>query len=298
MSGTDRLRGEGAAFANGGIVGGGFAGHFDGGGVVGFLKGLGSWLFNAPEKVAKALLGKIMGKGVPGAGMFRDLIAGIPRWIQSSVWGWIKKHLMGSAGGPGMQRGLAFAKSQSGKPYIWGGVGPTGYDCSGFMSAITNVIHGKSPYSRLFSTHSFGGGVGPAGFKQGANSGFRVGVTNAGVGHMAGTLLGVNVESNGSQGVHYGPGARGAMDSLFPRSGMYGLTADSGRLSLRRGWNPPVYNGTGRVEHLATGNAGSGSPVIANYGVIGSQVELDRWLTKSYERLTRHDKIPPVTRRR
>jgi hypothetical protein len=122
-----------------------------------------------------------------------------------------------------------------------------------------------------------------------------VGVTNAGVGHMAGTLLGVNVESSGSRGVHLGQTARGAGDSLF--SSRYGLSADSGRLSLRRGWNPPVYNGTGRVEHLGTSGAG-GAPVIANYGVIGSQVELDRWLTKSWERLQRHDKIPPASRRR
>jgi hypothetical protein len=163
------------------------------------------------------------------------------------------------------------------------------------MSAITNVIHGKSPYSRVFTTHSFDGNSGPGGFVRGKRSGFMVGVTNSGVGHMAGTLMGVNVESSGSRGVHLGATARGSGDSLF--SARYGLSADSGRLSLNRGWNPPVYNGTGRVEHLGTSAAG-GSPVIANYGVIGSQVELDRWLTKAWERLQRHDKIPPASRRR
>lgn len=30
---------------------------------------------------------------------------------------------------------LAFAKAQEGKPYIWGGVGPRGYDCSGLVLA-------------------------------------------------------------------------------------------------------------------------------------------------------------------
>jgi len=29
---------------------------------------------------------------------------------------------------------IAYAKAQIGKPYIWGGVGPTGYDCSGLTS--------------------------------------------------------------------------------------------------------------------------------------------------------------------
>lgn len=296
MSGANRMGGEGIGFANGGIVGGGrFAGRFADGGVVGFLKGLGGWLFNAPEKVAKTLLNKLMGGGVPGSGMFRDLIASIPRWIKDNIWGWIKKHL-GGAGGPGMKRGLDFARGQAGKPYLWGGVGPSGYDCSGFMSAIVNVIKGRSPYSRLFTTHGFTGAAGPAGFMRGAKSGFQLGVTHAGVGHMAGTLMGVNVESSGSGGVRTGGGARGAADSLF--STRYGLTADSGRLSLQRGWNPPVFNGTGRVEHLAASGAGGQAPVIANYGVIGSQVELDRWLTKSWERLQRHDKIPPAPRRR
>jgi len=33
------------------------------------------------------------------------------------------------------QRALTFALAQLGKPYIWGGTGPTGYDCSGLMMA-------------------------------------------------------------------------------------------------------------------------------------------------------------------
>lgn len=97
---------------------------------------------------------------------------------------------------------------------------------SGFMSAITNVIQGRSPYSRLFSTASFGADSGPGGFVRNAGSAFQVGVTDAGVGHMAGTLAGVNVESSGGQGVHLGAGARGAHDSLFQR--VYGLRMASG----------------------------------------------------------------------
>ncbi|MEX1242712.1 MAG: NlpC/P60 family protein, partial [Cutibacterium acnes] len=33
------------------------------------------------------------------------------------------------------QSALNFALAQLGKPYIWGGTGPTGYDCSGLMMA-------------------------------------------------------------------------------------------------------------------------------------------------------------------
>jgi hypothetical protein len=83
---------------------------------------------------------------------------------------------------------LAWAKTQVGKPYIWGGVGPAGYDCSGFMSAITNVLRGKSPYSRVGATATFPW----PGFVAGDGI-FTVGSTNDsgdGIGHMAGTLLG------------------------------------------------------------------------------------------------------------
>ncbi len=34
-----------------------------------------------------------------------------------------------------LQQVLAFALAQRGKPYIWGGTGPVGYDCSGLMQA-------------------------------------------------------------------------------------------------------------------------------------------------------------------
>jgi hypothetical protein len=117
------------------------------------------------------------------------------------------------------------------------------------MSAITNVIKGRSPYSRLFTTFSFTGAKdGPQGFVRNLASGFRVGVTNAGVGHMAGTLRGHNVESSGSAGVRVDSGARGANNSLFGMQ--YGLKFDSG------GWLPPgistVANFTGRPEAVLT----------------------------------------------
>jgi TP901 family phage tail tape measure protein len=112
----------------------------------------------------------------------------------------------------GFVEALNWAKSQSGKPYIWGGVGPGGYDCSGFMSAITNVIRGRSPYSRVGSTANFPW----SGFSSGYGL-FTVGSTpnaGGGIGHMAGTLLGTNVESTGDH-VRYGAAARGASNGLF-----------------------------------------------------------------------------------
>ncbi|GAA3172712.1 hypothetical protein GCM10010531_27790 [Blastococcus jejuensis] len=115
--------------------------------------------------------------------------------------------------GTGMVAALNWAKSQVGKPYLWGGAGPGGYDCSGFMSALTNVIKGRSPYSRLGSTASFPW----SGFAPGYGM-FTIGSTKnagGGIGHMAGTLMGVNVESAGGVGVRVGASARGANSPLF-----------------------------------------------------------------------------------
>src|ERR1044072_6959513 len=130
-----------------------------------------------------------------------------------------------------------------------GGVGPGGYDCSGFMSAILNVIQGKNPYQRRFTTFSFGNQGGPGGFVRNQRSGFMVGVENFGAGHMAGTLGGkLNVESRGSRGVLVGPAARGANDGLFTHR--YGLKFDRGGM-LPTGTSV-VHNFTGKPEPVFT----------------------------------------------
>ncbi|MFB9882956.1 hypothetical protein ACFFMN_33995 [Planobispora siamensis] len=160
----------------------------------------------------------------------------------------VAKKVSAAMGGPGAQRGLAWARAQAGKPYIWGGVGPRGYDCSGLWSALVNVIRGRNPHSRLFTTWSFGGSSGPGGFVRNLRSSVRVGVTDAGVGHMAGTIGRTNIESRGSRGVVVGSAARGADNGLFTRR--YGLKFDSGGV-LPPG-HTPVYNGTKKPEYVFT----------------------------------------------
>ncbi len=105
-------------------------------------------------------------------------------------------------------RAQAFAAAQRGKPYIWGGVGPTGYDCSGLASAITNVLMGRqNPYVRL--------GVAASepwpGFVRGLSSAWALGASAV---HTAGTLGGVNAESTGNH-VRFGGDAHGADDPQF-----------------------------------------------------------------------------------
>jgi TP901 family phage tail tape measure protein len=158
-----------------------------------------------------------------------------------------------ATGGPQVRKALSWAKSQAGKPYVWGGVGPSGYDCSGFMSAITNVMRGSSPYSRVGATSTFpwGGFVGgamPKGFTIGSARNYG----STGIGHMAGTLGGVNVESRGGDGVVVGAAARGYMDGGFNR--VAHLNMKYGALVRKR---------TGGTTFMATmGEAGSDEAIV------------------------------------
>lgn len=274
-----RMGGEGLMFERGGIIGK-------------FLGGLKSFAFDKPAEMFKSTVDKLIGQ-IPGSGTFRDVVAGVPKKLAGSLVQWFKDKV-GFGGGKGVSKALAFAKAQAGKPYIWGGVGPRGYDCSGLWSAIVNVIKGRNPYSRRFTTFSFTGGMhGPEGFIRNLHSAVRVGVTNAGVGHMAGTLGRTPVESRGSRGVVVGAGARGAEDSLFTMR--YGLKADTGAATLAPGWNP-VYNGTGRPEYLETPRRGGGDTHVhvhvENHGVIGSRIELQDWLARNLDDLRRQGRLP------
>jgi hypothetical protein len=171
-------------------------------------------------------------------------------------------------------RALAWARSQVGKPYIWGGVGPEGYDCSGFQSAITNVLLGLDPYSRRGSTATFPW----SGFVTGDGV-YTVGSTpnaGGGIGHMAGTLLNVNVESRGGDGVVVGGSARGAHDSLFGTRAhlamfnggvigepVFGFGARSGNSYSFGEHGPEVVLPTGREFSGSSGGGGGGANMPA-----------------------------------
>ena len=126
----------------------------------------------------------------------------------------------GFSGGGAAVRGpfdaLRFAQSVSGSGYGWGGTGPKVWDCSGFMSDIYAILTGK-PYQgseRYFTTEA---DFEALGFIRGynPNSAFNIGVnaSQGGSSHMAGTLMGYNVESGGSGGgPRFGEGASGATD--------------------------------------------------------------------------------------
>jgi peptidoglycan hydrolase-like protein with peptidoglycan-binding domain len=122
-----------------------------------------------------------------------------------------------------LARAQRFAHSQVGDPYKWGGGGPNGFDCSGFMSALLNALENRNNfYVRRFSTGTIASSWDDLGFGTGkgdAND-FSIGViypweSSSGIGHCAGTLAGLNVESRGSAGVLVGAAARGTTSPLF-----------------------------------------------------------------------------------
>jgi len=208
---------------------------------------------------------------------FDKLIGQVPVKMLNGLGTKIADFVTGGGGGTSANGGiggaLLWAKSQAGKPYQWGGVGNPSWDCSGFMGGIESVMLHQNPDRRLFTTQAFQGSTAPAGWTQNAASAFRIGVTNAGVGHMAGTIGGTNVESQGTFGVLAGPRARGWSDPLFTEH--YGYTGkfDSGGY-LPTGLST-VYNGTGKPEPVLTneqwaaiGGGGKGDgrmPLTVNY---------------------------------
>lgn len=158
-----------------------------------------------------------------------QIVSAVPRKLGSTIADKAKSLLGLGGGGGGFNASLAgvldFVRSQVGKPYVWGGVGPGGFDCSGLVSAAINVALGRNPYSRLGSTGSMPWGV----MAPGAGA-FSIGWFKGNPGHTAATVNGTNIESSGGRGVHMGPGARGATNGLFTNIAHLKGFAQGGRI--------------------------------------------------------------------
>jgi hypothetical protein len=205
-------------FASGGLVNIRMAPGFATGGAVPSADALNSILGDGGDAGAKKMTNYIMDNyvlplidsGSGGSAMKAVQRAGVAH-IQSNVEKFVKENF-GGAGSA--SAGLRWAKTQYGKPYQWGGNGNPSWDCSGFMSAIESVIRGEKPHRR-WATGSFSGATAPSGWKLNASAPFKIGITNAGVGHTAGTIGKENVESSGGAGVHGGASARGWNNAMF-----------------------------------------------------------------------------------
>jgi hypothetical protein len=236
-------------FGNGGIIG------TIGSAIGGAVSSAASWtkdlvlggLKAAAQKALSALVRPLINQ-IPGSGI-GNLMKGLVNKGVDGMLSWFGSEDKKAVGGPAVQRAMSWVKTQNGLPYQWAGNGNPSWDCSGLMSAIESVIRGERPHRR-WATGAFSGSSGPAGWVRNLNSPFMIGITNSGVGHTAGTIGGMNVESSGGRGVHMGKSARGYNDGLF--TDRYGFAPaakfDSGGL-LQPGATMSV-NATGRPERV------------------------------------------------
>jgi hypothetical protein len=186
----------------------------------------------------------------------------------------------------------AFIRSTDPLPYIWGGAGPGGYDCSGLTGAVFGKMTGRGGGhgQRYFTTAS---NFGALGFKPGGGGAYTIGVNRAG-GHMVGNYGGLAFEAaNTRAGIRVGAAARsvGSMPALYhmAKGGLVGaldrealrwltdqrlaIGGDPGKLRVERfdrgGFLPPglsmAYNGTGRPERVGGG-------ITVNVNVSGSVI--------------------------
>jgi hypothetical protein len=168
------------------------------------------------------------------------------------------------AGGGSVPSVQAWLRAQDPKPYIWGGVGPGGFDCSGLVGAAYGLLAGLTPYRRYFTTANF---AGFDGFRRGqTRGGFNVGV-NPGV-HMAGSLGGMGFEAQSTAtGIHVGSGvtpvSRFAQQWYLP--GVGGLTAEQVRQTVAL-VRPAVVAGI--MRRLGVRNADSGATLRPGLNVL------------------------------
>lgn len=129
---------------------------------------------------------------------------------------WLEQVLPRHAEGGTVGEAIAAARSVEGNKYVYGGAGPTNFDCSGFVGWLQQILMGfGKATSRIFTTYSLIAGN-TAGLVRGLNpaSPFNVGTSEE---HMAATLAGQPVESGGAHGTSGIGGSRAkAEDSQFP----------------------------------------------------------------------------------
>ena len=70
-------------------------------------------------------------------------------WYVSEVLAWAAKYAAPAAASGAAQTAISYAEQQLGKPYIWGGTGPAGFDCSGLVYAAyqsAGIAIGRTTY--------------------------------------------------------------------------------------------------------------------------------------------------------
>ena len=137
---------------------------------------------------------------------------------QPAVRRWGVGRLAAMAGLPGyadgglVDRVKSWLPSVDPLPYVWGGVGPRGYDCSGLVGEVWARLTGHPSYRRYFTTGSLLASPGSFGLASGPGL-FTIGVSNT---HTAGNLGGLGFEAKGrNYGILVGSGAKSP--ARFPK---------------------------------------------------------------------------------
>lgn len=272
---------------------------FKDGGIVGMLKKPINWAKHAGSAilskganwVAESILKPILSRIPHGDGLLANAMTAIPRMAIQGFLDFIKKTVAPNIGGGGSSSAVAAARSQIGLPYTWGGGGlggpsrgfaqganTVGFDCSSLMEYAWGKASGGKDITRT----------------TGSQRGFLRTIANPVPGAVGQPHAGHTYMYSGNghivEAAHTGTNIRETSVRGGEWWGMPPWTFDNGGI-LPTGMST-VYNGTGRPEPLTPAHRGSGEIHLHNHGVIGSQVELDRWLTRSMERLRRHGKLP------
>ena len=139
--------------------------------------------------------------GGEGGGNWGDMIWGLIKTTAGKVWDGIKEFFgFGENGTGGGGTGIAGLGSEDIKsfirgvdplPYIWGGVGPNGYDCSGLAGQVYAMVTGKPWYRRYFTTGSIGNGS-QFGFRPGLGGILNLGFNDH---HVVGEYGGLGFEA-------------------------------------------------------------------------------------------------------
>jgi hypothetical protein len=204
-----------------------------------------------PGEVARQNRAARRGENFASGGVLGEVVSGGTSAVVNSgatALASVMKRLSaaGLIGGKGYAAALNYVKAHSGHPYQFATI----WDCSGLMGSVESIIQGKSPNQRRWSTPAFAGGPAHAqGFTRNKRTAFMIGVNPSPgkFGHTAGTLNGVNVESSGGVGVHYGKSARGWNNAMFPLH--YGL-AKGGVIPIpKRGGDLPYDTLDPRGKH-------------------------------------------------